>query len=50
MASVNRRVLAGFSAEPWLLRLLSECPGSHSLGACFLKASSLSLSEFWATV
>lgn len=50
MASVNRRVLPGFSLSlgytVTYLSLLVLIP----LGACFLKASSLSLSEFWAAV
>jgi sulfate/thiosulfate transport system permease protein len=50
MASVNRRVLPGFSLSLGYsityLSLLVLIP----LGACFLKASSLSLSQFWAVV
>ena len=50
MAAVNRRVLPGFSLSlgysVFYLSALVLIP----LGACFLKASSLSLSEFWATV
>lgn len=50
MASVNRRVLPGFSLSlgysVFYLSALVLIP----LGACLLKASSLSLGEFWATV
>jgi sulfate transport system permease protein len=50
MAAVNRRVLPGFSLSlgysVFYLSALVLIP----LGACFLKASSLSLSEFWAVV
>lgn len=50
MAVVNRRVLPGFSLSlgysVFYLSVLVLIP----LGACFLKASSLSASEFWATV
>jgi sulfate transport system permease protein len=50
MASVNRRVLPGFSLSLGYsvsyLSILVLVP----LGACFLKASSLSFSEFWAVV
>jgi sulfate/thiosulfate transport system permease protein len=50
MASVNRRVLPGFSLSlgysVFYLSVLVLIP----LGACFLKASSLTASEFWATV
>ena len=50
MAAVNRRVLPGFSLSlgysVFYLSTLVLIP----LGACFLKAASLSLSEFWATV
>lgn len=50
MGSVNRRVLPGFSLSlgysVFYLSALVLIP----LGACFLKASSLSLSEFWAVV
>lgn len=50
MASVNRRVLPGFSLSlgysVFYLSVLVLIP----LGACFLKAASLSLGEFWATV
>jgi sulfate transport system permease protein len=50
MSSVNRRVLPGFSLSlgysVFYLSVLVLIP----LGACFLKASSLTLSEFWATV
>ncbi|HEX3152175.1 MAG TPA: sulfate ABC transporter permease subunit CysT [Gemmataceae bacterium] len=50
MAAVNRRVLPGFSLSlgysVFYLSALVLIP----LGACFLKASSLTLSEFWATV
>jgi sulfate/thiosulfate transport system permease protein len=50
MAAVNRRVLPGFSLSlgysVFYLSVLVLIP----LGACFLKAASLSLSEFWATV
>ncbi len=50
MASVNRRVLPGFSLSlgysVFYLSVLVLLP----LGACFLKAASLSWSEFWATV
>jgi sulfate/thiosulfate transport system permease protein len=50
MAAVNRRVLPGFSLSlgysVFYLSALVLIP----LGACFLKASSLSLAEFWATV
>jgi sulfate/thiosulfate transport system permease protein len=50
MAAVNRRVLPGFSLSlgysVFYLSALVLIP----LGACFLKAASLSLSEFWATV
>lgn len=49
MAGVNRRVLPGFSLSlgysVFYLSALVLVP----LGACFLKAASLSLSEFWAT-
>ncbi|MBO0699213.1 MAG: sulfate ABC transporter permease subunit CysT [Zavarzinella sp.] len=50
MSSVNRRVLPGFSLSlgysVFYLSVLVLIP----LGACFLKASSLTLSEFWAVV
>ena len=50
MSAVNRRVLPGFSLSLGYsvsyLSILVLIP----LGACFLKASSLTLSEFWATV
>ncbi|HJZ90303.1 MAG TPA: sulfate ABC transporter permease subunit CysT [Gemmataceae bacterium] len=50
MAAVNRRVLPGFSLSlgysVFYLSVLVLIP----LGACFLKAASLSFSEFWATV
>jgi sulfate/thiosulfate transport system permease protein len=50
MTAVNRRVLPGFSLtlgySVFYLSALVLIP----LGACFLKAASLSLSEFWATV
>ena len=50
MASVNRRVLPGFSLSlgysVFYLSVLVLIP----LAACFLKASSLSFSEFWAVV
>jgi sulfate transport system permease protein len=50
MAAVNRRVLPGFSLSlgysVFYLSVLVLIP----LGACFLKASSLSWSEFWAVV
>lgn len=50
MAAVNRRVLPGFSLSlgysVFYLSALVLIP----LGACFLKAASLSLSEFWSTV
>lgn len=50
MAAVNRRVLPGFSLSlgysVFYLSALVLIP----LGASFLKAASLSLSEFWATV
>jgi sulfate transport system permease protein len=50
MAAVNRRVLPGFSLSlgysVFYLSVLVLIP----LGACFLKASSLTFSEFWATV
>src|SRR5262249_12770406 len=50
MAAVNRRVLPGFSLSlgysVFYLSVLVLIP----LGACFLKAASLSPSEFWAAV
>jgi sulfate/thiosulfate transport system permease protein len=50
MAAVNRQVLPGFSLSlgysVFYLSALVLIP----LGACFLRAASLSLSEFWATV
>jgi sulfate transport system permease protein len=50
MSAVNRRVLPGFSLSlgysVFYLSVLVLIP----LGACFLKAASLSASEFWATV
>jgi len=50
MAAVNRRVLPGFSLSlgysVFYLSALVLIP----LGACFLKATSLSLAEFWAVV
>jgi sulfate/thiosulfate transport system permease protein len=50
MSAVNRRVLPGFSLSlgysVFYLSVLVLIP----LGACFLKASSLSASEFWAVV
>lgn len=50
MSAVNRRVLPGFSLSlgysVFYLSVLVLIP----LGACFLKASSLTWSEFWATV
>src|SRR5262245_1443288 len=50
MSAVNRRVLPGFSLtlgySVFYLSALVLIP----LGACYLKASSLTLNEFWATV
>ena len=50
MSTVNRRALPGFSLglgySVFYLSVLVLIP----LGACLLKASSLTLSEFWATV
>ena len=50
MASVNRRVLPGFSLTlgytVFYLSLLVLLP----IAACFLKAGSLSFDEFWSAV
>jgi sulfate transport system permease protein len=50
MSAVNRRVLPGFSLSlgysVFYLSVLVLIP----LGACFLKASSLSAAEFWAVI
>ncbi len=41
---------AGLFAQPGILSVLPERPGADPARRCFLKASSLSASEFWATV